>query len=40
VTGTDAHSTTYGAFNAFGTGVEGTDLATVLNGLAALCRLE
>ena len=25
VVGTDTHSTTYGAFNAFGTGVEGTD---------------
>jgi 3-isopropylmalate/(R)-2-methylmalate dehydratase large subunit len=30
VAGTDTHSTTYGAFNAFGTGVEGTDLAAVL----------
>ena len=30
VVGTDTHSTTYGAFNAFGTGVEGTDLAAVL----------
>ncbi len=30
VTGTDTHSTTYGAFNAFGTGVEGTDLAAVM----------
>jgi 3-isopropylmalate/(R)-2-methylmalate dehydratase large subunit len=30
VTGTDTHSTTYGAFNAFGTGVEGTDLSAVL----------
>jgi 3-isopropylmalate/(R)-2-methylmalate dehydratase large subunit len=30
VTGTDTHSTTYGAFNAFGTGVEGTDFSAVL----------
>ena len=30
VTGTDTHSTTYGAFNAFGVGVEGTDLAAVM----------
>jgi 3-isopropylmalate/(R)-2-methylmalate dehydratase large subunit len=30
VVGTDSHSVTYGAFNAFGTGVEGTDLAVVL----------
>ena len=30
VAGTDTHSTTYGAFNAFGTGVEGTDLAAVM----------
>ncbi len=30
VIGTDTHSTTYGAFNAFGTGVEGTDLAAVM----------
>lgn len=30
VVGTDTHSTTYGAFNAFGTGVEGTDLAAVM----------
>jgi 3-isopropylmalate/(R)-2-methylmalate dehydratase large subunit len=30
VVGTDTHSTTYGAFNAFGTGVEGTDLAAIL----------
>ena len=30
VTGTDTHSTTYGAFNALGTGVEGTDLAAVM----------
>jgi 3-isopropylmalate/(R)-2-methylmalate dehydratase large subunit len=30
VVGTDTHSTTYGAFNAFGTGVEGTDLAVVM----------
>ncbi|MEN3353431.1 MAG: 3-isopropylmalate/(R)-2-methylmalate dehydratase large subunit, partial [Betaproteobacteria bacterium] len=30
VVGTDTHSTTYGAFNAFGTGVEGTDVAAVM----------
>jgi 3-isopropylmalate/(R)-2-methylmalate dehydratase large subunit len=30
VAGTDTHSTTYGAFNAFGTGVEGTDIAAVM----------
>src|SRR5262245_35800430 len=30
VVGTDTHSTTYGAFNAFGTGVEGTDLSCVM----------
>ena len=30
VAGTDTHSTTYGAFNAFGTGVEGTDLAAYM----------
>ncbi len=30
VVGTDTHSTTYGAFNAFGTGVEGTDVSAVL----------
>lgn len=30
VVGTDTHSTTYGAFNAFGTGVEGTDFSAVL----------
>src|SRR5688572_14464054 len=30
VTGSDTHSTTYGAFNAFGTGVEGTDLSAVM----------
>jgi 3-isopropylmalate/(R)-2-methylmalate dehydratase large subunit len=30
VVGTDTHSTTYGAFNAFGTGVEGTDAAVVM----------
>jgi 3-isopropylmalate/(R)-2-methylmalate dehydratase large subunit len=30
VVGTDTHSTTYGAFNAFGTGVEGTDIAAVM----------
>jgi len=28
--GTDTHSTTYGAFNAFGTGVEGTDVSAVM----------
>jgi 3-isopropylmalate/(R)-2-methylmalate dehydratase large subunit len=30
VVGTDTHSTTYGAFNVFGTGVEGTDVAAVM----------
>ena len=30
VVGTDTHSTTYGAFNAFGTGVEGTDVSAVM----------
>ena len=30
VVGTDTHSVTYGAFNAFGTGVEGTDVAAVM----------
>ena len=30
IVGTDTHSTTYGAFNAFGTGVEGTDVAAVM----------
>ncbi len=30
VVGTDTHSATYGAFNAFGAGVEGTDAAAVL----------
>jgi len=30
VVGTDTHSTTYGAFNAFGCGVEGTDLSAVM----------
>lgn len=30
VVGTDTHSTTYGAFNAFGTGVEGTDVAGIM----------
>jgi 3-isopropylmalate/(R)-2-methylmalate dehydratase large subunit len=30
VVGTDTHSTTYGAFNALGTGVEGTDLSAVM----------
>src|SRR3954470_16089733 len=30
VVGTDTHSVTYGAFNAFGTGVEGTDLSAVM----------
>jgi len=31
VVGTDTHCTTYGAFNAFGTGVEGTDLSAVVS---------
>ncbi len=30
IVGTDTHSVTYGAFNALGTGVEGTDLAAVM----------
>lgn len=30
IVGTDTHSTTYGAFNAFGTGIEGTDIAAVM----------
>src|SRR6185369_14063403 len=30
VVGTDTHSVTYGAFNAFSTGVEGTDVAAVM----------
>jgi 3-isopropylmalate/(R)-2-methylmalate dehydratase large subunit len=30
VVGTDTHSTTYGAFNALGTGVEGTDVSVVM----------
>jgi len=30
VVGTDTHSTTYGAFNAFGTGMEGTDVSAVM----------
>jgi 3-isopropylmalate/(R)-2-methylmalate dehydratase large subunit len=30
IVGTDTHSVTYGAFNAFATGVEGTDLAAVM----------
>lgn len=30
VVGTDTHSTTYGAFNAFGTGVEGSDVSAVM----------
>ncbi len=30
VVGTDTHSTTYGAFNAFGCGIEGTDLSAVM----------
>ena len=30
VVGTDTHSTTYGAFNAFGTGVEGTDVSAMM----------
>ena len=31
IVGTDTHSTTYGAFNAFGTGIEGTDVTGVLS---------
>jgi 3-isopropylmalate/(R)-2-methylmalate dehydratase large subunit len=30
IVGTDTHSVTYGAFNAFGTGIEGSDVATVM----------
>jgi 3-isopropylmalate/(R)-2-methylmalate dehydratase large subunit len=30
IVGTDTHSVTYGAFNAFSTGVEGTDVAAVM----------
>ena len=30
IVGTDTHSVTYGAFNALGTGVEGTDLSAVM----------
>ena len=30
VVGTDTHSVTYGAFNAFGTGIEGTDVTAVM----------
>jgi 3-isopropylmalate/(R)-2-methylmalate dehydratase large subunit len=30
IVGTDTHSVTYGAFNAFGTGIEGTDVSAVL----------
>ena len=30
VVGTDTHSVTYGAFNAFGTGIEGSDVAAVM----------
>jgi len=30
IVGTDTHSVTYGAFNAFATGVEGTDLSAVM----------
>jgi len=30
IVGTDTHSVTYGAFNAFSTGVEGTDLSAVM----------
>ncbi len=30
VVGTDTHSTTYGAFNALGTGIEGTDVSAVM----------
>jgi 3-isopropylmalate/(R)-2-methylmalate dehydratase large subunit len=30
IAGTDTHSTTYGAFNAFGAGVEGSDVAGVM----------
>jgi 3-isopropylmalate/(R)-2-methylmalate dehydratase large subunit len=30
IVGTDTHSTTYGAFNTFGTGIEGTDVSAVM----------
>ena len=30
IVGTDTHSTTYGAFNVFGTGIEGTDVSAVM----------
>ena len=30
IVGTDTHSTTYGAFNAFGTGIEGSDVVGVM----------
>ena len=30
IVGTDTHSVTYGAFNAFGTGIEGTDVTAVM----------
>ena len=30
IVGTDTHSVTYGAFNAFGTGIEGTDVSAVM----------
>jgi 3-isopropylmalate/(R)-2-methylmalate dehydratase large subunit len=30
IVGTDTHSTTYGAFNALGTGIEGTDISAVM----------
>jgi 3-isopropylmalate/(R)-2-methylmalate dehydratase large subunit len=30
VVGTDTHSVTYGAFNAFGTGIEGSDISAIL----------
>ena len=31
IVGTDTHSVTYGAFNAFGTGIEGTDVSAVMS---------
>jgi 3-isopropylmalate/(R)-2-methylmalate dehydratase large subunit len=31
IVGTDSHSVTYGAFNAFGTGIEGTDVSAILS---------
>ena len=31
IVGTDTHSTTYGAFNAFGTGIEGSDVVGVMS---------